>query len=162
MKNNKGITIISLVIYIAVIFLVTAVVIRITTYFKNNMADIADVTFETEFNKLNLYLLDESKNAGNGIEEIINQTEIIFTNGNSYHFADKSVYLNETIKICENVDSCAFSQKIADNGKTVIILTIKIGKTEKEVEYVISNPRNEQTINELDYTWDSIEGNTTT
>ena len=57
MKNNKGITLTSLVIYIALIFVVVATLMRITIHFRGNMADAADVSFETEFNKLNLYLL---------------------------------------------------------------------------------------------------------
>lgn len=163
MKNNKGITLVSLVIYIAVVMVITATVIRITTYFKNNMTDVADVSFETEFQKINLYLLDESKKTGNGIDNIIGDTKIIFTNGNKYEYksSDKTIYLNETIKVCQNIESCKFSQKTAENGKSVIVLTIKIRGTEKTIEYVIVNQKNEQVINELDYTWNVIEGNTT-
>ena len=158
MKNNKGITLVSLVIYMAVVMVVSATVIRITTYFKNNMADIADVNFEKEFQKINLYLLDESKTIGNEIDEIIGGTKIIFTNGNEYEYAalDKTIYLNDTIKICENVESCVFSQKTAENGKNVLEMTIKIGETTKTVKYVMVNPKAEQIINELDYTWNDI------
>ena len=60
MRNNKGITITSLVIYIAVVILITAMVIRITTYFRNNMSDVADTSFETEFNKITNILLSNS------------------------------------------------------------------------------------------------------
>ena len=164
MKNNKGITLVSLVIYIAVVMVVAAAVIRITTYFKNNMTDVADVSFEKEFQKINLYLLEESKTTGNGIDKITGGTEIIFTNGNKYKYiaSDKTIYLNDTIKVCENVESCTFSQKTAENGKSVIVLKIKISGTTKTVEYVIINQKSEQIINELDYTWNVIEENTTT
>ena len=37
MKSNKGITLISLVIYIAIVFVVLAAIMRVTTYFKNNI-----------------------------------------------------------------------------------------------------------------------------
>lgn len=164
MKNNKGITLVSLVIYIAVVMVVAAAVIRITTYFKNNMTDVADVSFEKEFQKINLYLLEESKTIGNGIDEITSDTKIIFTNGNKYQYnsSDKTIYLNDTIKVCENVESCTFSQKTAENGKSVIVLKIKISGTTKTVEYVITTQKSEQIINELDYTWNVIEDNTTT
>ena len=157
MRNNKGITLVSLVIYIAVVIVVAAAVIRITTYFKNSMTDVADVSFETEFQKINLYLLDESKTVGNGIDEITSDTEIIFTKGNKYQYnsSDKAIYLNDTIKVCENVESCIFSQKTAENGKSVIVLEIKINGTAKTVEYVITSPKTEQIINELDYTWNT-------
>ena len=39
MKNNKGITLTSLVIYIAIIFVVIAALTRVTTYFSNNMKE---------------------------------------------------------------------------------------------------------------------------
>ena len=39
MKSNKGITLISLVIYIAIVFVVLAAIMRVTTYFKNNIKD---------------------------------------------------------------------------------------------------------------------------
>lgn len=140
MKNNKGITLTSLIIYIAVIFVVIAALMRITTYFSSNMQDAADVSFETEFNKLNLYLLDEAKTVGNGIGGILEDgTQITFTNGNTYSYnaEDKVVYLNGTIKICENIENCVFEKQVADNGKDVLILTIKINGIEKNVEYVL-------------------------
>lgn len=164
MKNNKGITLTSLVVYIAVIIVVTATVIRVTTYFKNNMEDVADVSFETEFQKINLYLLTECKTTGNSIEEITGDKTITFTNGNKYQysFLDKAIYLNDTIKICEGVEKCKFSQKTTDNGKIAVILEIKIAETSEKKEYVISNIKTESIINETDYVWNTIENNTTT
>lgn len=154
MKNNKGITLISLVIYMAVIILITAMVMRITTNFSNNMEDVADTSFETEFNKLNLYLLDESKRTNNAIQEIVNGTQITFSGGNkyTYNIEDKVIYLNDTIKICENVESCLIEEKVAENGKSALDLTIKIGEIEKTVTYVIKNLINDDNfINEEDY-----------
>ena len=154
MRNNKGITLISLVIYIAVVFVVIATLMRVTTYFSSNMRDVADVTFETEFDKLNLYLLDESKKIGNEILEITDGVQISFTSGNKYTYnaEDKIVYLNDNIKICENVESCIFEQKTAQNGKNVISLTITIKESTKTIEFVMAETRTEQIINELDYT----------
>lgn len=139
MKNNKGITLTSLVIYIAVVFVITAVVIRVTTHFTGNMSDVADTSFETEFNKLNLYLLDESKEQGNKIQEITDGLQVKFTSGNKYTYnvTEKMVYLNEGIKICENIEECEFSKKTAENGKEVLILKITIGETTKTAEYVM-------------------------
>ena len=155
---NKGITLISLVIYIAVVFVVLAALMRITTYFSSNIRDAADVSFETEFNKLNLYLLDETKRTGNVILEITNGTQIIFFNGNKYTYnaEEQKVYLNDNIKICENVDNCLFEQKVAENGKSVLALTIAINGIEKETNYVMANTKTDQVINELDYTWNAI------
>lgn len=158
MKNSKGVTLTSLVIYIAVVIVVAATVIRITTYFKNNMADVADVSFETEFQKINLYLLTEAKTVGNGIKEIEQGKKIIFTNGNIYEYnsSNKTIYMNN-IKICTDVEACTFSEKITDSGKTAIILEIRIAGISKTQKYVISNVQNEQIINETDYTWNTVE-----
>lgn len=141
MKNNKGITLTSLVIYIAVVILVVAILMRITTHFRNNMVDVADVTFETEFNKINLYLLDESKQDRNKIQEITNSSQVQFANGNkyTYNINEKIIYLNDSIKVCENVLSCIFSKKTAENGKSVLELTITIGTTTKTVDYVMKS-----------------------
>lgn len=162
MKNNKGITLTSLIIYIAVIFVVIAALMRITTYFSSNMQDAANVSFETEFNKLNLYLLDEAKTVGNGIDGISEDgTQITFTNGNTYSYnaEDKVVYLNGTIKICENIENCVFEKQVADNGKNLLNLTIKINSIEKTANYVIINNNEEQTvITEEDYIF-NLEGN---
>jgi len=164
MKNNKGITLMSLVVYIAIILIVTATTMRITTYFRNNMEDVADVNFEKEFSKMNLYLLDESKKIGNQILEIKDGNEITFSSGNKYFYnkEEKTIYLNGNIKLCENVDNCIFEQKIAENGKSIIELKIEIRGTIKTVEYVIKHQKSEQIINELDYTWNVIEENSTT
>lgn len=140
MKNNKGITLTSLVIYIAVVFVVIAAITRITTHFSNNMKDAADVAFETEFQKINLYLLDETKKSGNAILEIsADSTQVTFSKGNkyTYHAQEKRIYLNDTIKVCEGVESCLFEEKTADNGKSILSLKIKINGTEKTVDYVM-------------------------
>lgn len=141
MKNDKGITLVSLVIYIAVVIVVMAAIMRITTHFKNSMAEVADVSFETEFQKINLYLLDESKIIGNKIDEIVDGTKITFTKGNRYQYneTEKTIYLNDTIKVCENVGGCIFSEKTAENGKSVLSLTITINKIQKTVDYVMKS-----------------------
>lgn len=141
MKNNKGITLISLVVYMAIIFIVTATIIRITTHFKSNMEDAADISFETEFSKLNLYLLDEVKRSDSGIQEIVDGIEIVFFSGNKYTYdpEEKTIYLNGNIKICENVDNCLFEQKTAENGKYILTLTISVEGIEKTTNYVISS-----------------------
>lgn len=154
MKNNKGVTITSLVIYIAVVILIMAMVIRITLYFRNNMADVADTSFETEFNKLNLYLLDESSKSENEILEIVNGTRLAFTRGNTFDYKEdnNAIYLNDDIKICENVQNCLFEEKVASNGKNVIALTIKISGIEKNVEYVMNSKKQQDSeLNIQDY-----------
>lgn len=156
LTSNKGITLTSLVIYITVMFVVLAMITRVITHFRNNMAEVADVTFETKFEKLNLYLLDESKKTGNKIEEIIDGTQITFSSGNKYNYnvEDKTIYLNDNIKICENVDNCIFEQEVAINGKNILKCTITIAKITKIAEYVMANGTDETyEVNIRDYLW---------
>lgn len=149
--SNRGITITSVVIYIAIVFVVLAAVMRITTYFSNNIKDIADITFESEFDKLNLYLIDESERNDNAIDSI-DDSQISFTKGNKYTYngVEKNIYLNDTVKICENVDNCIFEQKSAENGKIVFVLTITIGNKTKNIEYTLSKTSHEDEKIEID------------
>lgn len=157
LTSNKGITLISLIIYIAVVFVVLAAIMRITMYFSSNIKDATDVSFETEFNKLNLYLLDESKKTGNEILEITDGIQITFSSGNKYTYneEEQKVYLNDNIKVCENVESCLFEQKVAENGKKVLTLTITIASIEKEINYIMvtqsNNYEDQDIIAEDDY-----------
>lgn len=162
MKNNKGVTLTSLIIYIVLITVVMAIVMRITTHFSNNMEDVADVAFETEFNKINLYLLDETKKTGNVITEITQDgMAISFSKGNIYVYNhdDKIIYLNDGIKICENIEACLFEQKKAENGKDILSLTITIANTTKIIEYICATkatiqilPSEYQQVEYIEYT----------
>lgn len=160
--SNKAITLTSLVIYITVMFVVLATITRIIAYFRNNMVEVADVTFETEFEKFNLYFLDETKKTENSITEIPeDKKEIIFATSNKYSYDNetKEIYLNDSVKICEQVENCTFAQSQLDNGKTQITVTLKIGNTEKEVNYVMNNIKQSNSINEFAYVWDEYRRN---
>ena len=156
LTSNKGITLTSLVIYITVMFVVLATIMRVMTYFRKNMTEASDITFETEFEKLNLYLLDESRKSGNNIVEITDGIQITFSSGNKYTYnaENKTVNLNDNIKVCENVESCLFEQKTAENGKSVLALTITINETTKTSEYVMAKETDgTDEVNIEDYLW---------
>ena len=62
MKSQKGITMLSLVIYVASFLAVTVVVAAITTFFYNNIKVInTDMGSSSYYNKLNLYMANETK-----------------------------------------------------------------------------------------------------
>lgn len=59
--------------------------------------------------------------------------------GNKYTFKDEAIYLNDNIKIAENIEKCNFSSDLV-NGKTIITVTIKAKDAEeRSIEYVLSN-----------------------
>ncbi len=140
MKSQKGVTLTSLVIYILLVLIIVGILATITANFQSNIKEMnKEGTKNTEIDKFNVYFLKEVKKQGNAIDTI-SDNEILFTSGNKYIFKDDgAIYLNDNIRIAENIDKCIFTKNI-DNGKTVIIVTIKaIDEEEKTIEYVLSN-----------------------
>lgn len=140
-KSQKGITLTSLAIYIMIVLIVVGILATITANFQSNLKEInKQGSSNAEIDKFNIYFLKEVKKQGNGIETIQNN-EILFTSGNKYTVSSESdaVYLNDTIKIAEKIESCNFSSK-TENGKTVIMVTIQAkDEEEKNLEYVLSS-----------------------
>lgn len=167
LTSNKGITLTSLVIYITVMFVVLATIMRVMTYFRKNMTEAADVSFETQIEKLNLYFLEETKKVGNDATVSENGYEIIFTSGNKYTYDldDKILYLNDSIKICENIDTCLFIQdtETAKNKKTILKVEVTMGENNKILQYVMTSEMQQgEIINEEDYILNKLEENIVT
>lgn len=76
MKSQKGITMISLIIYVASFLVIAGIIGAITTYFYNNI-EIMDKNSgsSAEYNKLNVYLLKQVKTKGVAVEKYGNQVE---------------------------------------------------------------------------------------
>lgn len=60
--------------------------------------------------------------------------------GNIYTFKnDNCIYLNNNIKIAENIEKCVFSYSLV-NGKEIVKVVIKvIDGDERTIEYVLSD-----------------------
>ena len=85
--NKKGITLTSLIIYITIMFVVLAIIMRVTTYYTKNMSDVADTSFEEEFEKFNMYMLQETNKSGNYVADVSeDNNSITFTDGNTITF----------------------------------------------------------------------------
>ena len=128
MKKESGITLISLIVYIIALMLVISILAIVsdlffsnTKFIKENSKDIA------EFNKFNMYFLEDVKNNKNTYS--VTSTEIIFEDGTKYTYKgspDNSIY-RDKIKICTNIAYCSFSQRQEIvNSTTKNILTIHI------------------------------------
>lgn len=70
MKSEKGVTIVSLIIYVGVLFVVVLLVGKVTSFFFSNKNTIENPNSEADFNKLNLYMLGETKKENNTIKAI--------------------------------------------------------------------------------------------
>lgn len=144
MTNQKGITLITLVLYCTIMLLVIGVVSVIKINTDKNIADIQSLKgYIPEINKLSMYMLGETKNSTNGIKKIAGDgSSVEFINGNKYVFLDFGIYkLNDEgkkIKICDNVKNCVFEYDMK-NRKDIIKITIQIGTDEiitRTMEYV--------------------------
>ena len=142
MKSQKGITLTSLAIYIMVVLVVLGILGTITISFRRNINDAYGETSRSlEIDRFNVYFLKEVKKDGNSILSI-NSSEILFSTNNKYTFKEESIYLNDNIKIAENISNCEFSQSLTD-GK--IVITVKINAEdgeERTVEYVLNSEKN--------------------
>ncbi len=138
MKGEKGITLISLTIYIIVMTIVIGVVSFISTYFYKNVDSLSnDLNPLTEYTKFNSFFSDEVNHNSIKILEC-KENFVAFDNGVQYMFVEdnKAIYRNQ-VKIAKDVESCSFTNTI-ENGKDVITVAIKIGKQEeKTVKYTL-------------------------
>ena len=143
MKSQKGITMMSLVIYVASFMLITGIVGTITTYFYNNMKIMdANIGSNAEYNKLNLYMAKLVKEKGTIIYKYDEDDGeyITFENGdkrNTFVKLGDILYYNN-IKLCSNVDD--FDVKVeTDTGKPVVKVLFQVSGTVFSTQYVISN-----------------------
>lgn len=142
MRKEKGITIMSLIVYVIAMVLILVLISRITTYFYKNIDITAlDKSPSSQYTKFATAISKETNIDGNSVimsyngEENIDQTNyIVFSSGNQYTFKkeNNSIYKNK-VKICENIDKCSFSYEFVDS-KYVITIAFKSGNLDKSTE----------------------------
>lgn len=135
LNSQNGITMLSLVVYIASFLVITAIIAGITMFFYNNTSLMNVETFSAaEYNKLNMYLVKQSEESGNKLTQIDQNREssinyIEFSNGDRFTL-DKNtnlLYYNK-ICICEDVQNLEVKQDYT-TGKEVI--NVKVEFTNK-------------------------------
>ena len=96
MKTQKGVTLISVTIYVIVMLIVVSVITILTSYFYTNV-DINSTSedLNQQYTKFNAYFVEEINKKGNALIEInemkddsgaIQQRYIIFKSGNQYTY----------------------------------------------------------------------------
>lgn len=120
LKNDKGVTMISLITYIIGFTIVIALIANLTTYFYKNI-NVSDINNDTtQYTKFSSLFTEEINNKNNSVIDCKSITNgvsyIIFSSGNQYTFdeSSKSIYKNN-VKICNNVDICDFSYTFVDS-----------------------------------------------
>jgi len=141
-KSNRGITLISLTVYIVIL----ATVIAILATFKGKIDDTLDSMSEytsatPEFNKMHLYMLEEVNLENNKvIKRSADGSYIEFSSGNAYLFDDNKVFRNN-VKIFSEVDKCSFKLG-KENDNDVLYVEFSIDNQEyisKELKYVVND-----------------------
>ncbi len=142
MKSQKGITLISLTVYVIVMAVVIGVVAIISTFFYSNMSDSTqDLNPITEYTKFNSFFTDEVNHSNIKVLECgtteEGQNYIVFDNGVQYTFVPENhgIYRNQ-VKIARGVDNCTFT-KDTKNGKDVVEVLFEAGSRVREMTYTL-------------------------
>ena len=137
-SNKKGITLTMVILYVFLSLIVLTVLGSIISHFRKNTKNLA--VLEIEFDKFNIQILKETENENNMLKtRLFSQDKITFYDGENYNTytynsTDKAIYLNNNIKICENIDACRFIvEKV--NGIVTLTVTMEVGDKQRTSTY---------------------------
>ena len=139
MKENKGITLINLVVYVVGFTVIIGIVTVIISFINTNIVQMNEATDRVaEYSKFNLSFVEEVKKINNEVTNITNNS-IEFSSGNKYTFQDNKIYLNK-VALVNNVKKCTF-ELINIDYKQVVAVNMEIGKgttITRNVRYVLT------------------------
>jgi len=130
MKNQKGITLIALIVYIIVMLIVVSIVTMITTSMTTNLGQAEKASKSaSKINKFDMYFLSDIKNEGISIYDIKSNEYIILETqtGNiiQYIFKDNVIFRiqesdNSQIQLCNNITNFIITENV-DNENIINI-----------------------------------------
>lgn len=141
-NKEKGITLVSLTIYMVILTVVMSVMTVVTTTFYDNISELNSTPrYLAEFNKFAMFFVADVKNYNSAT---VTDNTIIFDNGPTYKFEGISIFRND-VKIAGNILACKFQLKTYNvnlTTKNIISVYTKIGKdsqhyVEQEVEFTL-------------------------
>lgn len=137
MKSQKGITLISLTVYVIVMIIVVGIIAVVSgAFFKS----VKDANFYndplTEYTTFNSYFSDEVNHKDIQILECT-ENYVVFDNGVQYSFIkeNRGIYRNK-VKICWDIENCTFTESV-ENGKTVIGVHFESGGMNRTTSYTL-------------------------
>lgn len=140
MKSQKGVTLITLTVYVIVMTIVVAVVAMISSYFYTNTSSLSsNMDTLTEYTKFNSFFSEEVNRENSKVLEC-KEDYVVFDNGVQYTYVaeNRGIY-KDKVKITSNVENCEFTYKI-QNGKNVVTVRLTLGgSAEKSVDYTLKN-----------------------
>jgi len=139
MKTQKGITMMSLVVYMFAMAAMVSIISIIITFFNHNILNMNYAgEVNLELNKFETQMIKETQIAGNRAENI-HGVVMSFSSGNTYTFQNNKIYQN-SIEIAKNVTSFAATLE-TDGEKQIIRIDIRFEKgdtvIEKDLSYVL-------------------------
>jgi len=139
--SNKGITLVSLSIYIVAMLVIVAIISAITTFFYGNVVNMSDeAKLIAEFDKFNSYMIDETKIEGNLISELAEENKkIAFNSGNIYKIEAYGIYRNDTRIFEASMDLVnSYFYKTEENNKEIVGIKIVTNENySNTVEYIL-------------------------
>lgn len=141
MKSEQGVTLTSLVIYIAVATVLISTMAVMSSHFFANIQLVKNQSdYVVEYNKFNMFFIQDVK--ANKAASIIGTT-IVFEDGTKYEYKDESIYRNDK-KIAKNIRTASFepaTYTVNDVTKNLIKVNLNIGvekkSYQKQIEYVL-------------------------
>ncbi len=130
--NQKGVTLVSLVLYVIALTIVIAIMTTISTYFYTNIGGVLHTPkYLAEFNKFNMFFVTDVKDYSSAT---VTSDTIEFENGPTYKYQDGVIYRDDLI-IAEYVMDCNFTMwpyTVNSFSKNIITVNLKIGEDEEE------------------------------
>ena len=137
MKSDKGVTLITLTIYVIVSIAMVGIITIVSGAFMSSLRD-SDFYNEpiAEYTAFNSYFSEQVNHPGIEVLQC-RDNYVVFSDGVQYSFikANKGIY-KDRVKICWNIDSCRFSQS-EENGKTVITVQFNAGGQNRITNYTL-------------------------
>lgn len=132
-KNQKGVTLTELVVYITVMLAVLGVMASVSSFFYNNLGIVKEsAKYSAQFDSFNSYITVDIKN---NKDVVVKNKTLIFEDGTTYVYneADEGIYRGNQ-KIATNVKTFNVSKKtitINNVDKNILIVQIIIGNSSK-------------------------------
>ena len=139
MKNEKGITLISLVLYVILMTIIVTIVVNITAAFYSSLNEFdRESESAVAFSKFNMYFLNDIKKAGAAIGKTTDTSiEVTYMDRPSvvYSIQNKVLY-RDSIKICDGIDDSKITSYTDAN---TVKVSLTMGEYKKTTTYVAEN-----------------------
>ena len=143
MKDQKGITLISLIVYILLMTLIIALLSNITVSFYTSINNFdRESESAVAFSKFNMYFLNDIRRENSKLSETTSNTIVIVYGGEGseevsikYSIKDKALYRNK-VKICDGINDYKI---VSDKQENTVTITLTMGRYRKTTKYKIEN-----------------------